>query len=79
MTNADMKAGRFLRWHEARKMVEWMRSCWDRGLTVYMVTAYRSTAFAPKHCDCVKATRTGVYVRIGKNWLCATYCKFVAQ
>ena len=79
LINADMKAARFLRWHEARTLLAWILSALDRGLDVYLVTAYKATKFSAKHRDYFKATRTGLYVRRGNRWECATYSKFVAQ
>lgn len=77
--NSDMKAGRYQRWHEARKRIRWI---WDRleeGRTVYVTTATSSTAYRPKHKGLFVATKSGACVHNGKSLVCIDYCKITAH
>lgn len=78
MTNDEMKAGRFLRWHTARTRIAWIKARLAEGRTVYVSTHLRHTPYSAKHTDMFKATRTGAYVQHGKRWDCIDWCKISA-
>ena len=78
LTNAQMKEGRFLRWHKARQRLTWIQARLSEGYTVQCSTYLRSVRYKAKHADMFKATKTGVFVQRGKNWDCIDGCKIEA-
>lgn len=75
LTNEQMIAGRYLRWHRARRRVEGIQSHLRAGGTVLVSTYTHSTQYnKPGHADLFKATRSGVYALHGKKWLCIDGC-----
>jgi hypothetical protein len=69
MTNEQMKAGRFLRWHQARRKVAWINSQLEAGNTVQITTYLKSWRYKKKHIGMFKATKSGAYVQQGKQWV----------
>lgn len=78
ITNEQMKAGRFLRWHTARRKVAFIRNHLSEGRTIYISTATRITKVSAKHADMFKATKSGAYIQRGRNWDCIDFCKISA-
>lgn len=78
MTNDSMKAGRFLRWHRARKLVGNINAALESGAIVQLTTHTRATRYTRKHLGWFKATRSGAYVQSGKRWDCIDGCKITA-
>lgn len=79
MTNDQMKANRFARWHKARKIIAWIAARHAEGRKVHIVTNTRRTVYGPKLAGMFKATKTGAYVQNGKSWVCIDYCTFQAE
>jgi hypothetical protein len=78
MTNEDMKAGRFARLACARKRLAFINRAFAAGKTVCLTTYTKQTRYTAKHADMFRATKSGLYVQSGKNWLCADGCKITA-
>lgn len=70
LTNAQMKAGRYATWANARKKVAWIQAQLAKGNTVQITTYTRATRYTAKHASMFKATKTGAYVQRGKAWDC---------
>lgn len=70
MTNDEMKANRYLRWHNARQKVAWIKEHLAEGRTVCITTYTKQTRYTAKHADMFRATKSGSYVQSGKTWLC---------
>jgi predicted RNA-binding protein YlxR (DUF448 family) len=79
MTNEQMKEGRFLRFHKARKMIAFIKANLQAGRTVYVCTMTKATGYTAKHVDMFKATKSGAYVQAGKRWNCIDYCNLIAE
>lgn len=74
MTNEEMKAGRFLRWHVARRKIAWIAARHAQGKTVFIRTATHIFKYPPKCSGMFKATRNGAYVQRGtKKWDCIDF------
>lgn len=69
MSNEQMKAKRFLRWHIARKKLAFIREHATAGHTVTLSTSMLRTPIKAKHLDSVKATKNGLYIQRGKSWI----------
>jgi hypothetical protein len=78
MTNDEMKPGRYLRWHNARKRIAWIQAKLAEGHTVQLTTYTTATRYKAKHADMFRATRTGAYVQRGKAWDCIDGCHVTA-
>lgn len=82
LTNEQMKAGRYLRWHNARRKVAFIRANLTAGRTVYVSTHLKSWKFTPKWAADVdvmfRANRNGAWMARGKNWDCIDGCKISA-
>jgi hypothetical protein len=78
MTNQQMIAGRFLRWARVRKQYAWIVAQTEAGRTVYLTTALRSTKITAKHLPMVKATKTGLMIQSGKQWIDYSLTKITA-
>jgi hypothetical protein len=68
LSNDQMKADRFLRWHRARQTLAKMNAVWDRGGSVIVSTYTKATEFKAKHRDMIQARRDGLYAQRGKAW-----------
>ena len=68
MTNSEMKADRFLRWHKARVMLGKINAALEGGSTVQLTTYTKAVRYTRKHLGMFKATKTGVYVQRGAKW-----------
>lgn len=82
LSNDQMKAGRYLRFQQAKRKLEWIKARSAEGLDVYVCTYTKSTRFTPKTMakgEWFKATRSGLYVARGRQWDCVDGCKIVAQ
>jgi len=67
LTNEQMKAGRFERWHNARRKVGWIKSQLAAGHIVQVATQLRATRYTAKHAELFVAKKDGVYVKSGKS------------
>lgn len=67
LSNEQMKANRFARWHKARKAVAEIKSHLVAGRTVQVTTNLRATRYAAKHAEMFVAKKDGVYVQHGKG------------
>lgn len=74
LTNNQMVAGRYLRWHRARRTIADIRACLRAGGTVVVATYTHAMQFGLRHVDDFKATRSGAYRRAGRNWVCIDGC-----
>lgn len=74
MNNDQMKAGRFLRWHQARRTAARIAAHLDSGGTVIVATCTHATVYSKRHAGMFRATRSGLLVRSGKRWDCIDYC-----
>lgn len=77
MTNSQMIANRFLRWHKARRGLAAILETLRTGGVVQIVTYLRITKCDARHVPMFKAARTGLYIQRGKRWVCIDYCKIV--
>ncbi len=73
LPNSQMKAGRYLRWHRARRLVARIVQTVDAGGLVTLTTYTRQTRFDRRHRDMFRATRAGAYVQRGKSWDCIDF------
>lgn len=78
LSNAEMTAGRYLRWQIARRRVAWIKEHLAHGHTVQVTTYTKATRFTAKHVNMFKATRSGAYVQRGKVWDCIDHTKLSA-
>jgi hypothetical protein len=72
LSNDQMKAGRFLRWHQARVLHRRIQAHLTRGGRVLVATHLKS--WIHRDPDRFQCRRDGVYVRRGKQWDCINYC-----
>jgi hypothetical protein len=79
MTNEQMKAGRFAKWHLARRKAKFIADHLAAGRTVYIATSLRITKLSAKHADMIKATKGGLFMQAGKRWDCIDYCQITAR
>ncbi len=63
LTNAEMKEGRYLRWHQARQRIAWIKEHLAAGRTVQLTTCTKATRYKAKHADYFKATRMTTMMR----------------
>jgi len=75
MTNDEMKEGRFLRWHKARKLVAEINAALESGATVQFTTYLKATRYTKKHIGMIKAGKDGIYTQHGRRWLYSSGCK----
>ena len=78
MSNEEMKAGRFLRWADARRKLAWIVGQISAGRTVLLVSGMSATKLTAKHLEQIKATRSGLYVKHGSKWLCYNFHNITA-
>lgn len=77
LKNSDMKANRFAKLAEGRKLMARIVKCWDAGGFVRIGTCTRYTDYKPKHRDMIKLGKSGdIFTQHGKRWDCATGCSF---
>jgi len=69
-----MKAGRFLRWQEAKKKLAWINMHLAAGRMVQIATYTKAWRYTAKNAPTLKATRTGLYIARGKSWDCIDGC-----
>jgi hypothetical protein len=75
MSNDQMTAGRFLRWAQARKRIAAIKSHLASGGVVIVATHLKAAQYdGARFVDSFKATRSGAFVRRGKNWDCIDGC-----
>lgn len=67
LSNEQMKANRFGRWHAARKTVSAIKSHLAAGRMVQVTTHLRATRYSAKHAEMFVAKKDGVYVQNGKS------------
>jgi hypothetical protein len=70
MTNEQMKPGRFLDLHKARRRFRFIVANLEAGNTVSLTTYTRSVNYKPKHVAMFKITGKDVWVQRGKSWDC---------
>jgi hypothetical protein len=75
MTNEQMKAGRFLKMHKARRMFRFIVANLEAGNSVSLTTYTRSVNYKAKHKDMFKLAGSSVYVQRGKHWDCIDLCR----
>lgn len=78
MTNEQMKSGRFLALHKARRMFRFILANLDAGNTVSVTTYTRSVNYKPKHRAMFKIVGRDVLVQRGKSWDCINLCRITA-
>lgn len=78
MTNDQMKAGRFLALHKARRMFRFIISNLEAGNSVSVTTYTKSVNYKPKHIAMFKIVGRDVYVQRGKSWDCINGCRITA-
>jgi hypothetical protein len=76
LTNAQMTPDRFARWAKYRRLYRLIMAQLDAGNSVIASTYLKHTKISPKHRDMIKATRTGLMIQSGKQWLDYSLCKF---
>jgi hypothetical protein len=74
ITNDQMKANRYGRWADARKLVNEIQSVLSEGGYVVMATYLKAWQYDQRHVGMFKATKSGAYVLRGKKWECIDYC-----
>lgn len=78
LTNAQMKAGRFLRWHKARKSEAWIKARLAEGCTVMISSYTKATKLTAKHAWAISSDRVGVYLQSGKRFNDISGCSIKA-
>ena len=78
MTNEQMKSGRYLRWHKARRRIAWILARLAEGRTVQIATQTRAVRYTAKHAAMFKATKSGAFVQRGKAWDCIDHTNLTA-
>jgi hypothetical protein len=73
MTNEQMKVGRFLALHKARRMFRFITANLAAGNEIQLTTSTRSTIYKAKHIDMFRIKGSSVYVQRGKAWDCINY------
>ncbi len=68
MTVRD-RPGYFLRCHEARKLLRFVRGTLEAGRRIQITTMTRSTVYSPRHADLFRVAGTEVQVRQGARWV----------
>jgi hypothetical protein len=72
LTNDQMKAGRYHRWHQARELHSRIRAHLARGGCVLVAT--HTKVWIHRDPERFQCRRDGVYVRRGQQWDCINYC-----
>jgi hypothetical protein len=74
INNEQMKAGRFLKLHRARRMFRFIAANLTAGNSVQITTYTKSTVYKAKHVDMFKLKGASVWVQRGKTWDCIDLC-----
>ena len=74
MNNDQMKANRYLRWHQARQKLARIQHHLADGGKMVVGTHTRATVYDRRHGEMFRATRAGLFVRRGSGWDCIDYC-----
>ena len=75
IANNDMKAGRFLKLYQGKKMFNAIKNHLESEGTVLICTYTKATKLNKKHIGMIKIGKSGsVYMQSGKNWNCIDYC-----
>ena len=77
MTNSQMIENRFYLWHNYRKLISNIKATLAADGEVHIVGYGKVIACTAKHIEMFKATKSGAYVRRGKNWDCINFSKIV--
>lgn len=67
MTNDQMKPGRYLKLHIARKKIAWIKARIGEGRKVHLVSGMSRVVIGAKAIDCLKATKQGLHLQSGKR------------
>ena len=70
MTNSSMIANRYANWAKYRKLVKTVSANVEAGRKVCIQAGWSIMPFTKKNLECIKATKSGVFVQKGKNWVC---------
>ena len=78
MDNSEMKAGRFLKLHNGRKLFAKIQNTLAAGGVVIIATYTKATQLSkPCHAELVRLGTSGsVYLKHGKSWNCIDGCGF---
>ncbi len=79
MTNEQMKANRFAAWARYRKLHRQIIEQLSNGRVVIASTYLRHIKLTAKNNGNLKATRNGLWMQSGKNWVDISLCKFTVQ
>lgn len=74
MSNDQMKANRFGRWHIARKQATEIIKHLNNGGTVMITNYLKAYQLDKRHTSMIKGTKSGLYMQRGKNWVCIDGC-----
>ncbi|MGO9468044.1 MAG: hypothetical protein ACLQVF_28255 [Isosphaeraceae bacterium] len=72
LTNDQMKAGRYLRWQQARLLHSRIQHHLRKGGCVLVATYAK--CWVHRDPDQFRCSRDGVYVRRGQQWDCINHC-----
>lgn len=67
MTNDQMKPGRYLKLHIARKKVAWTKARIAEGRVVYLTSGISRVKIVAKNVECLKPTKQGLMLQSGKR------------
>lgn len=73
LDNSQMRAGRYLRWHDARRKLRDILAHLTAGGAVLTFTYTRATRYTARHAAMFRAARSGLYVRRGNSWECIDF------
>ena len=74
LTNQDMKADRFARWHRARQRAAEIKTALLAGRIVQVTTYTKCWRYKRSHADLFVGRWNGLYVRHGRELLNIDYC-----
>jgi len=63
----------------AQAKLDWITDKLDKGMTVYLSTAYKHFAFKAKHKAMLKVKGDSLYMQRGNKWDCVDYCRISAN
>lgn len=75
IANSQMKANRFGRWANARKLYAGIQSALSAGKMVQVATYTKAVRYTAKHADLFICKKDGVYVKRGKAMDCISGTK----
>jgi hypothetical protein len=73
MTNQEMIAGRYLRWHTALQSAIRIQRQLASGGTVVVATYTKATRYGRQHAYWFQGTPSGLYVKRGNGRVCIDY------